>query len=46
MFKLREQLDESDVTIKEKDEHIESLKEVMKQLSETMGNTGNKWHSK
>lgn len=33
MFKLREALDEADLTIKEKEEHIESLKEVMKQLS-------------
>jgi hypothetical protein len=33
MFKLREALDEADLTIKEKEEHIDSLKEVMNQLS-------------
>ena len=36
LYSLREQLDENDIALKEKDEHIDSLKSVMKELTESV----------
>lgn len=34
MYKMRSELDESELTVKEKEEHIDSLKSVMRGLEE------------
>lgn len=39
LYSIREQLDECEITIKEKDEHIESLKTVMMELNEHTSST-------
>ena len=41
MFQIRQKLDDAEQTIKEKEDHIDSLKEVMIQLSNSASN--NNW---